>query len=92
MTITVDGRGYPNFVREAFAQRMQDEITAPVNMAKNGGWDNWKPDIWWGLNEIRKHVHKLAAALVANDRDGVSHHCADVAIVLMKLSELYGTH
>ena len=81
-------------VRPAFVARMEHELADLGNQAKNvahGGWAGWRPDHWQILFEIRTHVTKLALAFDAGDRDLVSHHAADLAVLAMKASEVHGT-
>ena len=83
-----------NLVRPAFVARMERELADPSNAAKNaeiGGWRGWQPTTWQILFEIRTHITKLALALTTGDRDGVSHHAADLAVLAMKASEIFGT-
>lgn len=91
----------PDFIRAGFTARMQAELAAPENLAKNsdvGGWAGWQPNRFQLMHEMRMHILKLDLAMQAAskatatdaDRDLVSHHAADMANYAMKISETHG--
>jgi len=76
-----------NYIRQAFLDRMQFELEA--NKIK-GDWAKLNYSYGDGAKELIYHVSKLLISTKVGDKDKVSEHAADVAVIAMKISESCG--
>lgn len=75
-------------LRISFLRAMQAELDA--NQHK-GDWSAVRFDLVSAKSLLKEHVHKLDQALLFGDAAKIREHAADVANIVMKIDELFGT-
>lgn len=75
-------------VRFLFVEHMEAELKANEH---KGNFADYRPaNELIGSAWLEEHVQKLYRALAEKDPKKVREHCADVAVIAMKLEECFG--
>lgn len=74
-------------INGTFIQQMENELQTN---ATKGDWNKWAPTPGQGVDEVEYHLEKLKAALVSANPEQVTEYAADIANIVMRISDTHG--